>query len=570
MARQATPNDLLGDVTVADAGLAAMFGPVSFDGERVQQIPVDHLDPNPFQHRTIGLANDDPSLMELSKDIAQHGVIQPLVVRRDPRDTTVYQVAAGHRRLVAARMAGLTTVPCVVRDLDDVAMFDVVFAENYHRTDVNAIDRAQLIALLVEQGLTQKEIADRLSISTPTVSNALRLLRAPEAAQQAAAEGKISERQLAAMAPIFDLPPQAASTVPSWGTANELIRLATGGMSSDNLRERSAQSVNAATRELPDHWRKRQFDEQEGIVQPLCGDCPQTVKLNGKTRCANPTCWDLKSSVWRGIENRAAVEATGVQMEPEKVEYNQRNRFTNHDALALGLPPHGAFTCPNLRLSRHHYGDPLHGAMGLICFNAKGGPCKCLARLNREQAKDGTKLWKVISAQTTEALVGLLSGCDLPILRLWAYQFAGWEDRDKVPSWSIEQCVEQIVSAMIKSRTPYEPHKSADRAREAMEAVLTLAGLRAPWAPLDAESINHRFDEIQVWLDDFMNPGDGLPTPISMRAILDELNQLHDASLGQFETHIAMNLRRRYQSLWPQAIALNDRVERSYSNQPSV
>jgi ParB/RepB/Spo0J family partition protein len=180
MPRQPTP-DILDPANGSRANtdsLAGMFGPVAGD-ERIQQIPLHALDDNPYQRRSAGYGDDDASLIELSTDIAANGIHQPLVVRQHPdqdREHGRYQIAAGHRRRKAASMAGLESVPCIVRDLTDDQMLDVVFGENYHRTDINPIDRAELMAMLVEQGLTQQQIADRFSVSRPTVANALRLL----------------------------------------------------------------------------------------------------------------------------------------------------------------------------------------------------------------------------------------------------------------------------------------------------------------------------------------------------------------------------------------------------------
>lgn len=488
--RKATPDDLLVDlVSTVDPGLGAMFGPVR-DGERVQQIGVELLSPNPFQHRSAGIAEDDASLIELSTDIAQHGIIQPLIVRRNGTAQT-YQVAAGHRRLAAAIMAGLASVPCVVRPLDDDAMLDVVFAENYHRTDVNPIDRAQLIALLVERGLSRQEISERLSIGLPAISNALRLLRAPAEAKQAVVRGEISERQLAALAPIFDVPEAVRPYLPLYCNVESMIQRAKNGASSDVLRTEAASALRIATRELPEHWRNRRFDDG-GIVQPVCSGCPQTIAVGGSERCINPNCWNIKSSAYRGLENRAAVEATGIPMEPEKVDYNQRNRFYSRDAKLLGVPPHGTFTCPNLRLSRSHFGEAVHGELGVICFNAKGGPCKCLAAIQRAQAKDGNAQWRAIVDDTSAALAARLVAVDLQILRLVAFQLTDWQHEQNVSSLTAQECADLIVETMIKRRTPYDPHKNVETGRTAMEQMLALAGVRAPWLPPDAPQLTAR------------------------------------------------------------------------------
>ena len=122
--------------TLASISLDATPSPAE-DGEIVQSIALAALDPNPYQRRSVGIHPNDDGLIDLSTDIALHGIHQPLIVRRHPEQPGRYQIAAGHRRAAAAELANVSRVPCIVRELADDAMLDVVFAENYHRADTH-------------------------------------------------------------------------------------------------------------------------------------------------------------------------------------------------------------------------------------------------------------------------------------------------------------------------------------------------------------------------------------------------------------------------------------------------
>ena len=139
------------------------------------QIPVDQIDSNPFQPRTLF---DDESLGELAASIRQLGIVQPLTVR----ETGIgrYQLIAGERRLRAARLAGLTHIPAFVRTADDQAMLEIALVENIQREDLDAIDVAISFSRLVEEcRLTQEELSERVGKQRSTVANYLRLLKLP-------------------------------------------------------------------------------------------------------------------------------------------------------------------------------------------------------------------------------------------------------------------------------------------------------------------------------------------------------------------------------------------------------
>ena len=173
-------------------GLEALIPPVGEDGvaaaQGVIEAPLASISPNPHQPRA---PIRDQDLVELAASIQEHGVIQPLVVNRVPAG---YQLIAGERRWRAARLAGLSTVPVVVKDVAPSEMLELALVENLQRADLNALEEAMAYRQLTEEcGLTQEQVARRVGKSRVAVSNTLRLLKAARGVQEALLEGRISE-----------------------------------------------------------------------------------------------------------------------------------------------------------------------------------------------------------------------------------------------------------------------------------------------------------------------------------------------------------------------------------------
>src|SRR6058998_3857765 len=149
--------------------------------------------PNRQQPRT---SFDPEGLSQLAASIRRHGVLQPIVVSRSGDG---YELVAGHRRVLAARLAGKTTIPAVVRD-EVSDRLELALTENLQRTDLNAIEAARAYKLLMETyDLTQEQVAERLGKSRSAVANTLRTLSAPQPLQDAVLEGKIGEGHLRAL-----------------------------------------------------------------------------------------------------------------------------------------------------------------------------------------------------------------------------------------------------------------------------------------------------------------------------------------------------------------------------------
>ncbi len=152
----------------------------------VGHVAIDLVRPNPQQPREHFAHRD---LDDLIASIKRHGILQPLVVTKTPEG---YELIAGERRLRAARMAGLTDVPVIVRSAEEQEKLELALVENVQRADLNPIEEARAYKKLIEDyDLTQEAVAERLGKSRPQVANTLRLLDLPEEVQSAVREGRI-------------------------------------------------------------------------------------------------------------------------------------------------------------------------------------------------------------------------------------------------------------------------------------------------------------------------------------------------------------------------------------------
>lgn len=158
------------------------------NGSGVQEIDVIRIVPNPHQPR---LRFDEEKLQELSNSIKEHGVIQPLVVTKNGNQ---YEIIAGERRFQASKLAGLKTVPVIVRDATEQQKLELAIIENVQRHDLNAIEEAKSYLKLADEfDLSQEEVAQKMGKSRSAVANKLRLLHLPIEIQKALIEQKITE-----------------------------------------------------------------------------------------------------------------------------------------------------------------------------------------------------------------------------------------------------------------------------------------------------------------------------------------------------------------------------------------
>lgn len=188
-------------------GLDALFGTDALgnvpeeikEGESIQSIKLIKIEPNKDQPRK---KFDEESLQELANSITRYGVIQPIIV--NPKED-YFQIVAGERRWRAAKIAGLTDIPCIVRDTDERRSKEIALIENVQRQDLNPIEKARGYRMLIEDyGLTQSELADVVGMNRSTVANTMRLLNLDPRVIELAVEGKLTEGHCRSLLTIVD------------------------------------------------------------------------------------------------------------------------------------------------------------------------------------------------------------------------------------------------------------------------------------------------------------------------------------------------------------------------------
>lgn len=180
--------------------------PISQQG--VQQIPASQIKPNPRQPRTH---MNPEQLAELAASVREHGILQPLLVTLGSKPQE-YILIAGERRLLAARQAGLETVPVLVREANELERTELALIENVQRADLSPLETAEAYRQLAEDfGLAHDQIAERVGKSRVAITNTLRLLKLPPAIQQALAEERISEGHARALLSLPSVQAQVAA-----------------------------------------------------------------------------------------------------------------------------------------------------------------------------------------------------------------------------------------------------------------------------------------------------------------------------------------------------------------------
>lgn len=171
-------------------GLNALVGEAQYEtghSAAETKLPIELIVPNPNQPRTHF---NETELNELSESIREHGVLQPLLVRKKG---SKYEIIAGERRYQASKLADLTEVPVIIKDVDDQEMLALALIENLQRSDLNPLEEAKGYRQLIDaSGMTQDALSKAVSKSRSAITNSLRLLDLPEAVQQMIFEGKLT------------------------------------------------------------------------------------------------------------------------------------------------------------------------------------------------------------------------------------------------------------------------------------------------------------------------------------------------------------------------------------------
>ena len=168
--------------------------------EEIVEIPLKELRSNPYQPRKVF---DQDALNELAASIKEHGVFQPIIAKKSIKG---YEIIAGERRVKASLLAGLETIPAIIRDFTDQDMMEIALLENLQRENLNALEEAQAYKKLIEQlSLTQEELAKRLGKSRSHITNMIGLLTLPEEVKEEISSGKLTMGHARVLSKIEDV-----------------------------------------------------------------------------------------------------------------------------------------------------------------------------------------------------------------------------------------------------------------------------------------------------------------------------------------------------------------------------
>lgn len=233
----------------------------------VLSLPITDIMPNPRQPRAV---IDPEALAELAGSIRQHGVIQPLIVSRAQAGTTTpYQLIAGERRWRAAQLAGLTSVPAIVKEATSQQLLELALVENIQRADLNVLEEAIAYqALMAEFDLTQAQVAERVGRSRVAVANIVRLLRLPDRIKELLAAGTLSEGHARALLSLEDDETMLSA-------AGQIITRALNVRQTEDLVRRLAAATEGITAEPDpepvDEAAARQTNELEAAFRGVLG-----------------------------------------------------------------------------------------------------------------------------------------------------------------------------------------------------------------------------------------------------------------------------------------------------------
>lgn len=238
-------------------GLDALFAENAVEEQgKTVSLRISEIEPNREQPRK---QFDEQALLDLSASIAQHGVLQPLLVR--PLAGGGYQLVAGERRWRASRMAGLTEVPVVIREMTDQEAAELALIENLQRQDLNPMEEALGYRTLMQQyGMTQEEAALAVGKSRPAVANALRLLNLPDEIAELVSSGKLSAGH--------------ARTLLSFETPSAQMEAAQAAIKQDlsvRALEKMAKSTRSSNKERAARRRDSLYNEVELVLTEQLG-----------------------------------------------------------------------------------------------------------------------------------------------------------------------------------------------------------------------------------------------------------------------------------------------------------
>lgn len=228
--------------------------------EEIIQVKLDDLRPNPYQPRKVF---DEEKLEELSSSIKEHGVFQPIIIKKSIKG---YEIIAGERRAKASKKAGLETIPAIVRDFTDEEMMEIALLENLQRENLNSIEEAGAYKKLLENlGVTQEELAKKLGKSRSHITNMIGLLSLPLEVKDMIADNKISMSHARVLSKIEE--------------KNKVLELAYK-IIDENLNVRDLEEISQSSEIVKRHKNeKRKTNNYQYVEEQLCEKLGTKVKV---------------------------------------------------------------------------------------------------------------------------------------------------------------------------------------------------------------------------------------------------------------------------------------------------
>lgn len=525
------------------------------------QIPLSQIDDNPWQSRVVYEAE---ALQELADDIRQHGLLQPPVGRivnatgevLDPEDGDALQavmfphslvtslgkvkgtdvrvqIAFGHRRLRALRLNvekdvddnqvdfDRATMAIELRYLTDEEMATFAWSENAKRRDLSPVEAAQAIERMAKDfGWTQEQIAQKLGLSRPTVSNRLRLLKLPDAVKDQVKAGTLSERQAMALVPLADVPKWLTTKMEKDGYGSDrpsVLLQDAAKLPSDTLRARVETAISRST---------TMVNGAGWCVMPLAGDdvkhttcdgCKERVRVGEEWRCGRDNCIKARQELWQAARLDEASGATGIAILPADATYSV------YTTLESAPEPMKIIErkCPNLRLRFNPYsyaGQKIvhpdgFDEMQVVCMHGEGGRCECAigAKVEQTKAQKTTadeeqkarqELRKQVEREIEKpaiaaALAALLAG-DPGVWRKVAKSL--YYRSQPGEEWPLERLQETVATGLVLGNVYYSPTYTFEQYRASIEKVLTELGVTAPWKLTAIETFQRKLDRFDGWL----------------------------------------------------------------------
>ncbi|MCZ7568912.1 MAG: ParB/RepB/Spo0J family partition protein [Ardenticatenaceae bacterium] len=470
----------------------------------LRSLPVELIDPNPEQPRT---AFDDEALAALAASIRAEGLIQPVVVEASATGEA-YVLTDGERRLRAARLAGLAEIPAVVHPAvaaedDDRRLTRLTRAlvANVQRADLNPVEEARALQRMADLGMSDAQIAQATGKSRPAVANKRRLLKLPPEVLDALAAGTLSERQAAALLPLYDLPDwwRAEAEAGDWNSWDRPSAVVTRVLSEDRpssiIRDDVTRAIDAHSKALGSAgFTAHAFDAGPAVRAAVCGACRARLKRSSSYRCLDLKCFQAKAGLWKGLRVAEASRATGLPALPEYGRtavrpYSQRHSFFTYDregqAAAARILQAG---CRHLHLdSGTGKGDtcatlPAFPDVRFLCYGPAG--CTCWAQAKAEASAHRTPtpaevrreqeqqaIARDLVQPATEVLAAALVAQDLRAWRTTARRVTNAGDMA-----TLEEVFAAIAGSVLR---PYST--DPDLVRAHLSRLLEDAGVPLPW-----------------------------------------------------------------------------------------